>query len=159
MPARRKSSKVRELHGSRPLPPSPQTPDLSNTPDPPEWLSAAARAEWERVVKVCGRYDGWLQEVDRAALTAYCMAWSTFAAASKDVATRGVLVPGRSSADEARGVLVKNPAAQVAREASVALLRWCKELGFSPDARGRLDVNRLTDDRKSGAERFFSGLE
>ena len=53
---------------------------------------------------------------------------------------------------------MKNPAVQILRNASVQMLRWCRELGFTPDSRGRIDVN-LADDRRSGAERFFSGLE
>ncbi|MCA1707905.1 MAG: P27 family phage terminase small subunit, partial [Actinobacteria bacterium] len=89
----------------------------------------------------------------------YCVSWATYEAAAQDIAERGVIVPGRSSADEARGVLVKNPSVQVARDASASLLRWCRELGFTPDARGRIDVKELTGDRHLGPERFFSGLE
>jgi P27 family predicted phage terminase small subunit len=163
VPGRRKPTKVRELHSSRPRPSSPELPDLSNSPEVPEWLPEAARAEWERLIEVCGRYDGWLQQVDRAALSAYCMSWATYEAAAKDVAERGVLVAGRSSADEAAGVRVKNPAVQIARDASISMLKWCKELGFTPDSRGRIDIHRLasfSDGRQggSGVERFFSGL-
>ena len=163
MPARRKPAKVRELHSSRPRPLSPELPDLSNTPEAPEWLPDAAKNEWARVIEVCSRYDGWLQQVDRAALSAYCMSWATYEATAKDVAERGVLVPGRSSADEAAGALVKNPAVQIMRDASISLIRWCKELGFSPDSRGRIDIYRLADfsgGRRAGngPERFFSGL-
>jgi hypothetical protein len=45
MPARRKPEKVRELHGSRPRPPSPETANLANTPEPPDWLPEAALKE------------------------------------------------------------------------------------------------------------------
>jgi P27 family predicted phage terminase small subunit len=162
VPGRRKSQKVRQLHGSRPRPPSPEAPDLRNTPEPPEWLSKAAKHEWARVIEVCSRYDGWLQQVDRAALSAYCNSWATYEAATKNVAERGVLVPGRSSADEVHEALVKNPAVQIARDTSTTMLKWCKELGFTPDSRGRIDVHRLASlsdaHDHGGVERFFSGL-
>lgn len=87
------------------------------------------------------------------------MAWSIYEAAAQDIAERGVLVPGRSTADAVSGTMVKNPSVQVARDASVALLRWCKELGFTPDSRLHFDVKELTGDRHLGPERFFSGLE
>jgi len=152
-------TKVRQLHGTRSRPPAPQLPDLSNTPQSPKWLAQAAKDEWTRVIEVCARYEGWLQAVDRAALSAYCMSWATYEQAAQDIAERGVLVPGRSSADAVSATMVKNPAVQILRDASVQMLRWCRELGFTPDSRGRIDVNRLTDGRRSGAERFFSGLE
>jgi P27 family predicted phage terminase small subunit len=163
VPGKRKPAEVRELHGSRPRPPNPELPDLSNSPDAPEWLPDAAKEEWKRLIEVCRRYDGWLQQVDRAALSAYCMSWATYEQAARDVAERGVLVPGRSSADEAAGALVKNSALQIARDASISMLRWCKELGFTPDSRGRIDIHRLASfsggrQAGGGVERFFSGL-
>jgi P27 family predicted phage terminase small subunit len=108
-------------------------------------LPREARAEWRRVVKACAAWPTWLQTVDRAALSAYCTAWATFQAAAKDVAERGPLVPGRSSADQARPALVKNPAVQVVRDAQQALRQWARELGFTPDARGRVDLGDRED--------------
>ena len=67
MPARRKTNKVRELHGLKPVTP-PQFPDLGNAPEPPSWLPVAAKREWRRVLEVTSAREGWLQEVDRAAL-------------------------------------------------------------------------------------------
>jgi P27 family predicted phage terminase small subunit len=109
-------------------------------PDPPRWLSREARAEWRRVVRACEDFPTWLQEVDRASLTAYCVAWASFVDAAKDLAERGPLVPARSSADG--DAKVKNPAAQVVRDSSEAMRKWARELGFTPDARGRVDVGQ-----------------
>lgn len=131
--------------------PGPQVPvtgplqaDMMHAPSPPAWLPREAKAEWRRVVAAVAPWPAWLQVVDRAALTGYCAAWATFVEAAKDVAKRGVLVPGRSPADKARdgdgGALVKNPALQIQRDASVQMRSWARELGFTPDARGRVDV-------------------
>jgi P27 family predicted phage terminase small subunit len=139
MPARRTPPAMRLLTGQAPTYP----PNLGGglgAPDPPRWLSREGRAEWRRVVKACEDWPTWLQEVDRAALSAYCSAWSTFVDAAKDVAERGPLVPARSSADG--DAKVKNPAVQIVRDSSEAMRKWSRELGFTPDARGRVDVGQ-----------------
>ncbi|MEX2445778.1 MAG: phage terminase small subunit P27 family [Dehalococcoidia bacterium] len=106
-------------------------------------MDAAAKREWRLVTRACATWPTWLQAVDVAALTAYCVSWSTFLAAAKDVAERGPLVPGRSSADAARDdgpALVKNPSVQIARDAQEQLRKWATVLGFTPDARGKVDL-------------------
>lgn len=145
MPARRKTNRLRALSGESER----HAANLGGgigAPEPPKWLDRHGKAEWRRVVKACAAYPTWLQQVDRAALSAYCTAWSTFLAAAKDVAERGPLVPGRSSADEARPALVKNPATQILRDAQEALRKWARELGFTPDARGKVELGDREDD-------------
>ena len=145
MPNRRKTNEVRLLHGEEPR----HHPNLGGglgTPDAPSWMDRAAKREWRRAVRACADYPTWLQEVDRAALTAYCVAWSTFLQASQDLAERGVLVAGRSSADEARDALVKNPSVQIARDAQEQLRRWAQQLGFTPDARSKVDLGQRETD-------------
>ena len=87
----------------------------------------------------------WLQHTDSAALAAYCAAFTTFVAATQDVARRGVVIAGRSSADAARGEdgVVRNPAVSIARDASVLMRQWAVQLGFTPDARGRANLGAL----------------
>ena len=149
MAARRKTNVVRLAQGEEPKPIANLGGGLG-TPDPPKWMDRDAKAEWRRAVKACEDWPTWLQEVDRAALTAYCVSWSTFLAAAQDLAERGPLVAGRSSADEARDALVKNPSVQIARDAQDQLRRWARELGFTPDARGRIEVGaRETDEDRS----------
>ncbi len=123
-------------------------------PKPPAWLPRVAAAEWRRVVKAAAVYPTWLQELDRAGLTAYCMAWAAFEEAARDVGSRGVLVGARSSADKARGASVKNPALQIMREAGESMRRWARELGFTPDARGRVDLGVMAADE--WAERLLT---
>lgn len=139
-PARPLSPKVRQLRGLKPKDLNPLLPDLSTAPKPPTWLSAGAKREWKRIVSETAKHKGWLQIVDRAALAAYCSTWAVFEEAAKDVAKRGALVPGRSSADQASGALVKNPSIQIMRDAGAQMRGWVKELGFTPDARGRIDI-------------------
>ncbi len=99
------------------------------------------------MVEATAAYPTWLQRADLAALANYCMAWAMWSAAAQDVAVRGALVPARSSADTARGAKVKNPSLQVMRDASVQLRAWAKELGFTPDSRGRVDLGEVEGDK------------
>jgi P27 family predicted phage terminase small subunit len=108
----------------------------------PSWLPQAGKAEWRRVLGYLTRHHhGYVQALDRTALTAYAMTWATWLDAAQDVAKRGSLVPGRSPADGARDAgLVKNPSVQVMRDAGIQLRYWVREFGFSPDSRGRIDL-------------------
>lgn len=143
MPTRRKPNRLRVIEGQAPRQ-SPEWPALEDQ-EPPKWLPRAAKAEWKRVVGyIASRHLGHLQVLDEPSLAAYCMTWSTWLTAAQDVAKRGSLVPGRSSADAARGedgpALVKNPSVSIMRDAGIQLRYWCREFGFTPDARGRMDL-------------------
>lgn len=107
--------------------------------DVPEQLSEAGRAEWQHLARQHASFPQRLRETDRAAVIAYCSWWSAFDAAQRDIAERGALVSGRSSADEARGSagLVKNPSVAAMRDASQQLRYWARELGLTPDSRAR----------------------
>jgi P27 family predicted phage terminase small subunit len=157
MPTPRKPRRLKVLAGDK-VPENPRWPDLADE-KPPTWLDREGKREWRRVVEHLQRYPGWLQCVDRPGLAVYCATWAIWLAAAKDVAKRGPLVPGRSSADAARSddgepVLVKNPSAQIMRDAGIQLRAWCREFGFSPDSRGRLDLGSLRE--PSSADRFFT---
>jgi P27 family predicted phage terminase small subunit len=115
--------------------------------DVPDVLDEAGRAEWQRLGEVYAATETRFREGDRAAVTAYCAYWSAFLAAAQDVSTNGPVVPGRSAKD--RGRLVKNPATVSMRECATQLRYWARELGLTPDARGRIGV---TDDPRSKAD-------
>ncbi len=145
MPTRPIPSRLRPMHA---LPPRKgPTTGPAGLSEPPEWLPAAAQAEWVRIVAATAAHPTWLQAADLASLTAYVAAWAVYEEAARDVAARGALVPGRSSADTARdAALVKNPALQVMRDAGIQLRAWAKELGFTPDSRGRVDLGGVEVD-------------
>lgn len=102
-------------------------------PEPPEWLSAEARAEWDRVVPELQRLE-LLKIPDRAALTAYCETWSRLVTALMEVKVDGLTVTG------SQGQPVKNPAVAIAEMAGKELRAWCAEFGFTPSAEGNLNV-------------------
>src|SRR5687768_711635 len=76
--------------GKRPLNDrEPQPP--GGMPDRPDWLDAEAQAEWGRVTAELAM-SGLLTVVDRAALAAYCTAWSRWVEAEGMVKKFGMIV-------------------------------------------------------------------
>lgn len=106
--------------------------------DVPEQLDDAGRARWDHLAKEYANNPTRFREGDRMAVTAYCIWSSMYLRACQDIKERGQVVEGRSSAD--RGQTVRNPYVQFAREASQQLRYWARELGLTPDARGRLGL-------------------
>ncbi len=116
------------------------------TPLPPRHLSRAAKTEWRRVVKACAMYALWLQETDRPMLEAWCTWRAVQLEAIAALADDGALIPGRSTADKARGADVKHAAVAVLRAATVELRALSQRLGFDPDSRSKIALDAIDPD-------------
>jgi P27 family predicted phage terminase small subunit len=115
----------------------------------PPMLDDAGRAEFERLGVVFADQPTRFREGDRAILTAYCLTWSLYLATAAELASTGVLVKGRSESDRAR--MVKNPALVALTQTSSQLRYLARELGLTPDARGRMGLkDEPTDDDDDG---------
>ena len=126
--------------GKRRIPKTPMPPPELLAP--PAGMCAPARKEWDRVAPQLDRL-GLLTGLDRAALHAYCEAYARRCAAERHVHSKGIMV-GR----------VKNPAAQIIRDASMEMRAWCSEFGMTPSARARMV---LPDEKNLDLDRFMSG--
>ena len=104
----------------------------------PAMLDDAGRAEFERLGVVFEDQPTRFREGDRAILTAYCLTWSLYLMTAAELASTGVLVKGRSESDRAR--MVKNPALVALTQTSSQLRYLARELGLTPDARGRMGL-------------------
>jgi P27 family predicted phage terminase small subunit len=122
--------------GGRPVKEAPKFKRLP--PEAPDFLPAAAREEWDRVVPELSRLD-LTKPADRASLTAYCLTWARLVEAQGMINAEGVL--GSNS----QGV-VRHPAVAVAEAASKELRAWAGEFGLTPSAESRLNVNEGSDD-------------
>jgi len=100
---------------------------------PPE-LSPEAEQEWRRVTGLLRERTA-LDALDETALIDYLTCWIRLRECEADVAARGVLVEGGGG----RGK-VKNPACQLARQYRDHLIAWCKEFGFTPGSRSRIEL-------------------
>ncbi|WP_217235457.1 phage terminase small subunit P27 family [Streptomyces sp. AC555_RSS877] len=93
-------------------------------PQPPEWLSEEAAAEWARVVPGLSRLD-LLKPEDRAGLAAYCEAWAVFREATETVQREGLTI-------EARQGTLAHPAVGIARAAGREMRSWAGHFGLTP---------------------------
>lgn len=126
---------VRELRGNPgKRAPQPTVKAVPGVPEAPEWLSEAAKAEWERVSPELARI-GVLSRLDRGALTSYCFWWAVF----EDLAsTVMALEESERVVDDNRGSVKKNPLIQQCRDASDRYQAWAQQCALTPAARGRM---------------------
>lgn len=134
--------------GKRPLPTQEPQPAKVG-PEPPQDLTGEALAEWNRLAPELARL-GLLTVVDRPFLVVLCEAWATYRLAREILARDGLLV--QSVRD---GSLVKNPAAQIARDQADLMMRYGSRFGLSPSDRVRLAV---APDDDGGTELVAQGI-
>jgi P27 family predicted phage terminase small subunit len=99
-----------------------------SAPEPPDWLSPEALAEWRRIVPALDAL-GVLKEPDRAMVSTYCETWSTYVMAIRQVRAEGVTVLNPQT-----GCRRKNPALSAAETAGAQLLASCREFGLTPSS-------------------------
>ena len=117
--------------GKRPL--NDQEPRPSQgIPDRPDWLDAEAQAEWERVTAELSDM-GLLTLADRAALTAYCIAYSRWVDAEAMVKKFGTIVKSPE-----KGFPMKSPYLSIADQAMETMRKFLVEFGLTPSSRSRI---------------------
>ena len=137
------------FRADRVAPDSPKPP--SEIPDMPEFLSVEAAAEWRLMSQRL--YDlGLLAFIHRAALTAYCEAWSDFVEASRLCATQDGV--DRKTLKAGNGVLTENPYFRIKRESMTLMHKFLTEFGMTPAAGTRVNAKPPGDKPKSAWEKF-----
>ncbi len=137
--------------GKRPLPkdepaPPPADPKLPDSmPVCPDFLDEAARAEWAEIVPQLVELKV-LARLDRAALAAYCQAWSRWRMAELLLAGDGLTYMS------ATGVVKKHPAIAIAAEAQKLMRQFLIEFGLTPAARARLRLDHGSGKQKDEGE-------
>ena len=99
----------------------------------PDDLNIEGQKEWDRVVALLDD-KGFLDDLDRQALFAYCDAAAEF----KDLVRRCNKMPPMIKTE--KGNWVQNPVLCAKRSARDALLKASKDFGLTPWARSRMDV-------------------
>jgi P27 family predicted phage terminase small subunit len=102
-------------------------------------LDHEARKEWYRVIKRL-RPLGLATSLDRAALTAYCVAWQRWLAAEETLRREGPVITSRL------GTPMVSPHFQVAQSSMAQMRAMLQEFGMSPAARARVTATQATDD-------------
>ena len=119
--------------GGRPL--NKNEPKPSGLPECPSTLDEEAKVEWERISKQLVAM-GLLTSVDRAALAAYCTAWSHFIEAEANVQKFGMVIKSPRGA----GFPIQNPYLGISNIAMTQMRQFLIEFGMSPASRSRLNV-------------------
>ena len=126
-------------------------------PSPPPHLDDEAKVEWWRVSEQL-YVLGCLAQIDRAALSAYCQAYSRWVRAEQAIAemakrdelTRGLMIKTTN------GNAISNPLVGVANKAMADMVRYAAEFGMTPSARSRIDADRAAKAQEQDpAERYF----
>ena len=97
----------------------------------PEHLDALGREEWNRVTPELLAI-GILTQIDRAALAAYCMAWSRWVEAETNLRKTGTLIKTPS------GYPIQNPYLAIANAAIDTMRKFLTEFGMTPSSRSRI---------------------
>lgn len=115
-------------------------PKPSGIPECPSTLDEEAKIEWERISKQLIAM-GLLTSVDRAALSAYCTAWSHFIEAEANVQKFGMVIKSPRGA----GFPIQNPYLGISNIAMTQMRQFLIEFGMSPASRTRLNVGGSPD--------------
>jgi P27 family predicted phage terminase small subunit len=129
--------------------PSEEVSIYSGAPKPPTWLDKEARAEWHRIVPDL-EAAGILCEVDRAALSLLCDAWSKYCDAREIVDREGLTV------ESPKGGTAKHPCVSVMTDMHDRWKRMCEQFGLTPQSRSRIRAPKPAEPQ-DGKGRFFKG--
>lgn len=132
--------------GRRPLNKAePQPPAIR--PDCPDSLDKTARAEWDRITPILADLK-LLTLADRAAIAAYCAAYSDWCAALDAIAKEGRIIrdPVFNKNGKKVGDRIKlHPAVALLNKADERIKRYLPEFGLSPAGRTRLTIAKDND--------------
>lgn len=103
--------------------------DLS---DPPDWMPEDAAAIWREAVQSAPA--GLLKRLDQSVMEVWCTSVASYRASVKAIASEGAIVTG------SQGQPVQNPHLRNMTAQASVISRCVREMGFSPSARGSVEV-------------------
>ena len=110
-----------------------EPPTVAAIPEPPEFLGALARKEWERIAPQFHAM-GILATVDAAALALYCQHFERWLQAEAKLKRHGLIAP------TATGGAKQSPYLAIAQAAMRDMARLLAEFGATPSSRSRVKV-------------------
>lgn len=107
----------------------------SGIPTCPEHLTGPARTEWKRITAELLKLQ-LISQVDRAALTAYCMAWGDVVKATGKLKKEGEVIVSD------KGGMYQNPWVAIRNSALERLIKTSAEFGMTPSSRTRVRIDQ-----------------
>ena len=125
----------------RPIRTGPEPP-VTAMPDPPGHLNADSHTEWDRVARGLHALR-LLEPVDRAALAAYCTAYTRWVQAEWAIAEMGErdMLTGGLMMKTSNGNTIRNPPVGTANKTAFDMVRYAAKFGMEPSARVRPEVD------------------
>lgn len=146
---RPKPTKLKLLEGNpgkRPINHSEPKPE-AKIPNCPSWLDDVAKAEWKRVIPdLAGA--GLVTTIDRSALAAYCVAFSTAKSAEEIIQREGLTFTMEN------GYTQQHPAVGIRNNALEMMRKFMAEFGMTPASRSKIKLE--TPDGEDEVEEFLS---
>ena len=113
-----------------------QVPTPGPLTDPPDWLTADQKADWQYAIQNAPREV--LKRIDKAVLAGFIVAQDTHRRAAVAMASLQLLV--KSPKLE---LPMQNPYLPIVNRQFVLMVRAASELGFTPCARARIDAGNV----------------
>ena len=117
-----------------------------NIPEPPDFLSEEALAEWNRITPELYA-NGLITNLDRALLAMYCQAWARVVEYEKIVAN------GLELYETEKGGKQMSPAMWVLNKAKEQVYKYATEFGMSAQSRSKVTANK-SKKKKDPWEKF-----
>lgn len=115
-------------------------PDVA-IPECPPHLEGEARKEFERITGELMKLKI-ISNIDRAAIVAYCQAWSDYVQATREIKKEGEVLYSD------KGNAYINPWKNIQTSALDRVLRYSAEFGMTPSSRSRIKVETPTEEDK-----------
>jgi P27 family predicted phage terminase small subunit len=147
---RPKPTALKQLQGNpgkRPL--NLNEPQFGGLPKCPGHLDKNAKAEWRRISKELSAV-GLLSAADRAALSAYCAAWSRWIAAEESIQKFGTVIKSPKS-----GYPIQNPYVSISNTALDLMRKFLIEFGLTPASRSRISVDLNSGSKEDSFDAFM----
>jgi P27 family predicted phage terminase small subunit len=133
--------------GKRPL--NLNEPQFGGLPKCPAHLDKNAKAEWRRISRELAAV-GLLSAVDRAALAAYCAAWSRWISAEEGIQKHGTVIKSPKS-----GYPIQNPYVSISNTALDLMRKFLIEFGLTPASRSRISLDLGTGTTEDSFDAFM----
>ena len=133
-----KPTKIKILEGAKKSRINLKEPTFKVLPkEPPPFLDDVAKAEWLRVWPEVKMF---ITTVDKTTLAAYCVAFSRWLQADKQIQDKSKL-----TIQTPNGSFQQSPFVAMARNWQAAMVKYAAELGFTPASRSKVKTGSEDD--------------
>lgn len=121
---------------------------------PPKWMDKIAQKEYKRAWALLDSM-GLLTACDKAALEAYCDAYSTMVKCAEIVNQKGFVYKMKTNTGQ--DYLQQLPHVNIKNQAMSLIRQFCQEFGMTPSSRSRLNIKKDAPEEDDPMEALLAG--